>query len=117
RLLLEGVRTRVFPGAVLFVRHSSRVFLHQHVGRLSTLPDSPQVQSQTIYDLASLTKPLATASAILLLLQDGLLDLAAPLDTLLEESRGAPLGRVVLKDLLCHQSGLPGWHPFYQSFP
>ncbi|PJA78560.1 MAG: serine hydrolase [Nitrospirae bacterium CG_4_9_14_3_um_filter_51_5] len=70
-----------------------------------------------MYDLASLTKPLATASAILLLVQEGLLDLTTPIDALLEETNGCPLGQVVLKDLLCHQSGLPWWRPFYQSFP
>jgi CubicO group peptidase (beta-lactamase class C family) len=117
RLLLEGVQTKVFPGSVLFVRHQGRVRFHQAVGLTSGLPDSHPVHPQTVYDLASLTKPLATASAILLLVQDGLLDLETPLNTLLKETKGFPLGQVVLKDVLCHQSGLPWWRPFYQSFP
>lgn len=117
RLLLEGVQAQVFPGAVLFVRHQGNVRIHQAVGLISGLPNSPPVQPQTIYDLASLTKPLATSSAILLLVQDGLLNLSQPLNDLLEETREFPLGRVVLKDALCHQSGLPAWRPFYQSFP
>lgn len=116
RFLLEGIQEQVFPGAVLFVRHQGRVCVHQAVGLTSGLPDSHSVQPHTVYDLASLTKPLATASAILLLVQDGLLDLATPLDALLEETKGFPLGQVVLRDVLCHQSGLPAWRPFYQSF-
>lgn len=116
RILLEGIQEQVFPGAVLFVRHQGRVCVHQAVGLTSGLPDSHSVQPHTVYDLASLTKPLATASAILLLVQDGLLDLATPLDALLEETKGFPLGQVVLRDVLCHQSGLPAWRPFYQSF-
>jgi CubicO group peptidase (beta-lactamase class C family) len=117
RILLEGLQTQVFPGAVLFVRHQGHIRFHQAVGLTSGLPDAHPVQPHTIYDLASLTKPLATASAILLLVQDGLLDLATPIDALLPETTGCPLGQVVLKDVLCHQSGLPWWRPFYQSFP
>jgi len=117
RILLEGIQAQVFPGAVLFVRHQGHIRFHQAVGLTSGLPDAHPVQPQTIYDVASLTKPLATASAILLLVQDGLLDLANPLNALLQETKGCPLGQVVLKDILCHQSGLPWWRPFYQSFP
>jgi serine-type D-Ala-D-Ala carboxypeptidase len=117
RILLEGVQTQVFPGSVLFVRQKGLIRFHRAVGLTSGLPDSHPVHTQTIYDLASLTKPLATASAILLLVQDGLLDLATPIDSVLKETEGFPLGQVVVKDVLCHQSGLPWWRPFYQSFP
>ena len=91
--------------------------MHQAVGLTASCPDSPSVQVDTIYDLASLTKPLATASSILLLVQDGRLSLTQTLVTLLEETKELPLGQVSLKDLLSHQSGLPAWRPFYQSFP
>lgn len=116
RLLEEGIQAQVFPGSVLFVRHQGQVRFHQAVGLISGLPDSHPVHPQTIYDLASLTKPLATASAILLLVQDGQLDLETPIDSVLHETKGLPLGQVVLKDVLCHQSGLPWWRPLYQSF-
>ncbi|MDT3777535.1 serine hydrolase [Nitrospira sp. MA-1] len=117
RILLEGIHAQVFPGAVLFVRHQGYLRVHHAVGLTSGLPDAHPVQLQTIYDLASLTKPLATASAILLLVQDGLLDLSTSIDTWLLETRNFPLGRVRLKDVLSHQSGLPAWRPFYQAFP
>ncbi len=116
-ILLEGIQAQVFPGAVLLVRHQGYIRVHHAVGFTSGLPDAHPVQLQTIYDLASLTKPLATASALLLLVQDGLLNLATPIDAFLQETKKFPLGRVLLKDVLCHQSGLPAWRPFYQSFP
>jgi len=116
RILREGIRTRVFPGAVLLVRHKGQVRVHQAIGLTSSFPDSPPVQLSTIYDLASLTKPLVTASSILLLAQEGHLTLTQALSTLLEEVKGFPLGSVSLKALLSHQSGLPAWRPFYQSF-
>lgn len=116
-ILLEGIQGKVFPGAVLLVRHRGYIRVHQAVGLTSDLPGGHPVQLQTIYDIASLTKPLATATAILLLVQDGLLDLATPIDAVLQETKNFPLGRVLLKEVLCHQSGLPAWRPFYQSFP
>jgi len=60
---------------------------------------------------------LATASSILLLVQEGRVSLTQTLATLLEETKETPWGRVSLRDLLSHQSGLPAWRPFYQSFP
>lgn len=116
-ILREGIRTRVFPGAVLFVRHKGQIRVHQAIGLTSSHPDSPSVQINTIYDLASLTKPLATASSILLLVQEGRVRFTQTLATLLEETKETPWGKVSLRDLLSHQSGFPAWRPFYQSFP
>jgi len=115
-ILLQGIQARVFPGAMLFVRHKGQIRVHQPIGLTSSLSGAPPVQLNTIYDLASLTKPLATASSLLLLVQEGRLNLTHTLATLLEETKGSLLGQVSLKDLLVHQSGLPAWRPFYQSF-
>ena len=115
-VLREGIQTGVFPGGVLFVRHQGHIRVHQAIGQISSLPDSPPVQTNTIYDLASLTKPLVTVSSLLLLVQEGRLSLSQPLATYLEEAKGFPLGKISLKDLLSHQSGLPAWRPFYQAF-
>ena len=89
RILLKGTQTQVFPGAVLFVRHEGQIRVHQAIGLTSSHPDSPFVQLNTIYDLASLTKPLATASSILILVQEGRLSLTRTLATL--QAGGIPL--------------------------
>ncbi len=117
RLLREGVQSGVFPGAVLFVRHQGKIRFHQAIGHTSSLLYAPSVQVDTIYDLASLTKPLATASSLLLLVQSERVSLTKTLATILEETKDVPLGQVTLSDLLSHQSGLPAWKPFYQAFP
>ena len=117
RLLREGIQTGVFPGAVLFVRHQGKIRFHQAIGHTSSLPDAQTVQVDTIYDLASLTKPLVTASSLLLLIQSERVTLTQTLATILEETKDVPLGQVTLSDLLSHQSGLPAWRPFYQAFP
>ena len=115
-VLREGLQEGVFPGAVLFVRHKGQIRIHQAIGQISSLPDSPTVQTNTIYDLASLTKPLVTVSSLLLLVQEERLDLSQTLDTFLEETKNSPLGQISIQDLLSHQSGLPAWRPFYQAF-
>jgi len=116
RVLHEGSQTGVFPGAVLLVRHQGTITIHEAVGHTSSFPESPSVLLDTIYDLASLTKPLATVSSILLLVQEGRLSLSQKLDACLPETAGSLLGKISIKDVLSHQSGLPALRPFYQSF-
>lgn len=116
RVLGEGIQAGVFPGAVLFVRHKGQIRVHQAIGQISSSSNSPLVHLHTIYDLASLTKPLVTGSSILLLVQEGRLSLSQTLATILAEIKCSPLGQISLKDVLSHQSGLPAWRPFYQSF-
>jgi CubicO group peptidase (beta-lactamase class C family) len=104
----------VFPGAVLLVRQNGRTVYHRAAGLTATGPSAGPVRPDTIYDLASLTKPLATASAVLYLLQEQRLSLDDPLEHHLSELRGAAVGRAPVAHLLNHSSGLPGWRPLYE---
>ncbi|MFO0767032.1 MAG: serine hydrolase [Nitrospiraceae bacterium] len=70
--------------------------------------------NDTVYDLASLTKVLATTTALLLLVQEEALHLETRLDAVLPELLGAQVGAVRIRHLLTHSSGLPGWRPFYE---
>ena len=112
--LQSAVSDGTFPGAVLAVRLRGELVYEGARGRLSVEPPEETVTSATVYDLASLTKVLATATAILLLMQDGELDLLEPIQDLLPELKNAPIGRVELRHLLTHSSGLPSWRPFYE---
>lgn len=109
-----AVKAGVFPGAVLLVRARGRIAYERAFGFASLLPREEAASLETVYDLASLTKPLATASAILCLVQDGRLGLDDPLDELLAELKGSAVGRATVSHLLNHSSGLPGWRPFYE---
>ena len=110
----QAVRDGVFPGAVLAVRLSGKIRCLAVSGRLSSDPASKSVQVSTIYDLASLTKPLVTATSVLILIQEGRLQLDTPIKTILMDLEDAPIGLVSLRDLLTHSTGLPGWRPFYE---
>jgi CubicO group peptidase (beta-lactamase class C family) len=115
RRLEQAVKERVFPGAVLLLGTPDRVLYHQVVGRIDPETASPYIREDTIFDLASLTKPLAAALAVLLLVQDGRLEWKQRLSDILESPSGSPVARfkVTLSHLLSHSSGLPAFRPYY----
>jgi serine-type D-Ala-D-Ala carboxypeptidase len=110
----QAVRDGVFPGAVVAARVSGTIRCLTAAGRLSSDPASEPVQVSTIYDLASLTKPLVTVTSLLVLIQTGQLQLDVPIHNILPDLEGAPIGLVSMRDLLTHSAGLPGWRPFYE---
>lgn len=110
----RAVQDGVFPGGVLAARSDGDVRVLVAAGTLSLEPASVPVQASTVYDLASLTKPLATATSVLLLVQAGKLQLDVAVGNILIELKGTPIGSATLRDLLTHRSGLPGWRPLYE---
>ena len=61
-----------------------------------------------------MTKPLATVTSVLLLVQAGKLKLDVAVGDVLVELKHAPIGLASVRDLLSHRSGLPGWRPLYE---
>ena len=112
--LQSAVDDGVFPGAQLAVRLRGELQCVAVAGRLSSEPPGLPVQPTTIYDLASLTKPLATVTSVLLLIQRGKVALGDRVQEVLAELEGAPIGQATVRELLTHRSGLPGWRPLYE---
>lgn len=112
--LQSAVDDGVFPGAQLAVRLRGELQCVAVAGRLSSEPPGLPVQPSTIYDLASLTKPLATVTSVLLLIQRAKVALGDPVQEVLAELEGAPIGQATVRELLTHRSGLPGWRPLYE---
>lgn len=102
------------PGAALAIgRHGRLVRLAGH-GVLEPVEGTP-VTPSTLYDLASLTKVVATTTAVMLLVDDGRLDLDRPVvEHLPEWAEGDPRkARVTVRHLLLHRSGLPPFRPWH----
>jgi serine-type D-Ala-D-Ala carboxypeptidase len=112
--LQSAVDDGVFPGAQLAVRLRGELQCVMVAGRLSSEPPGLPVQPSTIYDLASLTKPLVIGTSVLLLVQREKIALDDPVQKVLPELGGTPIGQATVRDLLTHRSGLPGWRPFYE---
>lgn len=105
----------VFPGAVLHVRLRGQVVYHQAFGHAALIPAREPARPETIYDLASLTKPLATTTAVLCLVQDGRLSVDDPIARRVEELKGSAIGHATVYHLLTHSAGLPAWRPLYEQ--
>lgn len=112
--LEQAVADEVFPGAVLAVRHGGAPIDVFTAGRLSTAATARAVQAATVYDLASLTKPLSTVTGLVLLIQAGRCQLHDRVDSILPELAGSPIGTASLWHLLTHSSGLPDWRGYYE---
>ena len=110
----QGVEEGVFPGAVLLVEHKGKRVHHAAYGCACLVPEREPVTVDTIYDLASLTKPLATATAAAFLVADGKLGLDDPLERFVPELTQDALRKATIRHLLNHTSGLPAWRPLYE---
>ena len=116
QLLEEGRDQGVYSAAVALVGLKGDLLWQAATGRVSRDPDSPPATPATIFDLASLTKPLATTMALMLLEARGRLSLETPLGEVLPVPWLAPDKRLLsLKSLLAHRAGLPAWRPFYET--
>ena len=71
--------------------------------------------TDTVFDLASLTKPLATALAIIMLIQQGTLGMDQELGSVLPAFKEDPKSSIKIKNLLYHNSGLAGYRPYYKE--
>jgi CubicO group peptidase (beta-lactamase class C family) len=100
---------RVGAAAILVARHG-RVVLHRGFGRLSPAPGAPPVSPDSVFLLASITKPV-TACSLMLLVERGLVSLGDSVNQYLPEFTGGERDKVQVRDLLRHTSGLPDMLP------
>lgn len=112
-IVREGLDSKAFPGCQVYVMHRGREVYARAWGLKSGAQERELVDLSTIYDLASITKALATTPALMLLVGDGRIQLDAPAERYLTELRGSPVGRISVRSLLLHESGLPAGIPFY----
>ena len=119
-ILERAIAEQAFPGAVFGVLAQGAVLALDGVGGFTyDLPAEP-VTASTVFDLASVTKVIATTSMAMLLYQSGQLSLDQPLARILPafaegEAAGGARHRVTLRMLLAHASGLPGYVRLFEE--
>jgi CubicO group peptidase (beta-lactamase class C family) len=116
-LLRKGVSDRAFPGAACAVFAEGKIVLQAAVGRFTFDDDSPPVELATVFDIASLTKVIATTAMAMLLYDRGQLDLKMPVVHVLPEFAGDDSRRnaVTISMLLAHSSGLPAYVRLFEQ--
>ncbi len=104
-----------FPGATVAITHRGKLIALKAFGRFTFEPDSPPVAVTTIFDLASLTKVIATTSMAMILYERGLLDLDLPVASVVPEFRQNDRRRneLTFRMLLAHSSGLPAYEKLF----
>ena len=106
-LVVDGIRRGGYPGAALIIGRRDTVLFSKGYGHLTWSAGSPSVDpDSTLYDLASLTKVIATTTSLMLLVERGQVRLDAPAATYVPEFRAPGTAAITVRQLLAHTSGL-----------
>jgi CubicO group peptidase (beta-lactamase class C family) len=114
-IMEKAIAARAFPACSLAVTFRGELVAHKALGRFTYDPASREVTTASIFDLASLTKVIATTAMAMILYERGLLDLEAPVTAIVPEFDGdSPRRReITLRMLLAHSSGLPTYEKLF----
>jgi uncharacterized protein YbbC (DUF1343 family)/CubicO group peptidase (beta-lactamase class C family) len=106
-LVNRAIAEHLLPGAVVIVGHGGQVVYRRAYGMRSLEPVQEKMTLDTIFDMASLTKPLVTATAVMQLYEQGRIGVDDPVARYLPEFAAAGKDGITVRDLLTHYSGLP----------
>ncbi|HEX4311502.1 MAG TPA: serine hydrolase domain-containing protein [Acidobacteriaceae bacterium] len=117
----KALGERTFPGAAYGVLHRGSIVALAAAGNFTYEPGAPAVQPETVFDLASVTKVLATTATAMLLVDRGRFDLDARVGDILPGfvigmEHGSGKEKVTLRMLLAHTSGLPAYETLFRDF-
>jgi len=110
----NAIRNRAIPGAVVMVAKDGKIAYERAFGYMGYDSIEP-VYPETMYDLASVTKVLATTLSVMKLYDEGKLNLHKKIGDYLSWTRGTNKENLTVWNVLLHQAGLRGWIPFYRE--
>lgn len=113
-IVTDAIKQKAIPGAVVLVAKDGKIAYEKAFGYL-TYDSTEPVYPETIYDLASVTKIMATTLSVMKLYDEGKLDLQKTLGDYLPYTRKSNKAPLKLWDILLHQAGLKAFIPFYRE--
>jgi len=113
-IIVSAIQDSIFPGAVLFIGNSHGIHSKKAFGCTDYAENAWDIKTFTLFDLASLTKVIATTSAITKLYEKRKLDLDAPVSRYISQFAQNGKAKVTIRNLLAHNSGFPPGRPFYK---
>jgi len=109
------IESKAFPGAVLAVGRDGALVHLKAYGRRTYDAGAPAMTTDTLFDLASLTKVIATTTMAMMLQDEGRLDLDRPVRDYFSTFTGGAKDKIRVRDLLTHSSGIDWWAPLYKE--
>jgi CubicO group peptidase (beta-lactamase class C family) len=106
----NAISNKVFPSASILVGNDTGIFLQKAYGRYTYDAGSSAAETTSMYDLASVTKAFGTNLCVMKLAGEKIINIDDPVSKFIPEYSTGPKGRITLKNLLLHNSGLP---PYY----
>jgi beta-N-acetylhexosaminidase len=113
-IAFEAIEEKATPGCQIIIARKGKIIFHKAYGCL-TYDCGSQVEDNTVYDIASITKVGATTQALMFLEERKLIDLDKKISTYLPELKGTNKENMILRDILTHQAGLWPYIPFWQQ--
>jgi CubicO group peptidase (beta-lactamase class C family) len=112
----DGIQRRIYPGAVVVIGRRDSILYARGYGHFTWKPSAPVPSpDSTLWDIASITKVVGTASAVMRLVDTGRLDLDAPVRRYLPRFAGGFKDQVTVRMLLDHTSGLRSYAPLFKG--
>ena len=111
-IIQNGIINGAYPGARVLIARDGKIFYNKSFGKLS-YKEKAQVNDSTIYDLASITKVMATTNAVMRLAAEGKIDVDKRLGDYLPYLVNTNKENILIRDVLTHQARLTPWIPFY----
>jgi len=115
-LVSQAILEGVFPGAAYAVGHAGKVVHRRAQGRHTYCPESAATTTDTIWDLASVSKVVGTTSGAMVLYDQGKLDFDQPVSEILPPFAQNDKAKITIRNLLLHNSGLIAFRPYQQKY-
>ncbi len=111
----SGLKAEAYPGCQVVVMRKGKVAFSKSYGK-TVYRDGLPINDNMLYDVASLTKVLATTASVMRLVDEGKIDVEKTMGDYLDLPISDEQKKIKIKELLLHQAGFPGWIPFYKQF-
>jgi CubicO group peptidase (beta-lactamase class C family) len=105
-VVADAIKAKQLPGAVVVVGRGDQVAFRKAYGQRAVQPSAEPMTMDTIFDLASLTKVVATTPSVMMLVQQGRIRLTDPVASFIPEFARYGKDRITVRDLMTHMSGL-----------
>ena len=112
-IVAEMIKKKAAPGCQILIAKNGKIVMHKSYGH-HTYNKKQKVKTDDIYDLASVTKIMASTISIMKLSEDQKLNIYYPIKKYIAEADTSNKANIIIEDMLAHHAGLAGWIPFYK---